>query len=71
MREVFRTASQHLRRLVPFDAAVWAATDPATGLPTAPTRAENVAREVVKLYREDKLFSVVPLQLARTETALD
>ena len=27
-----------LRRLVPFDASVWLAVDPATGLPTAPTR---------------------------------
>ena len=32
--ELFAGASARLRRLVPFDAAVWLATDPATGLPT-------------------------------------
>jgi DNA-binding CsgD family transcriptional regulator len=42
VREVFRVASERLRRLVPFDAAVWLASDPATGLPTAPTRIENL-----------------------------
>jgi DNA-binding CsgD family transcriptional regulator len=39
---LFREASSRLRRLVPFDAAVWLGTDPATGLPTAPTRTENM-----------------------------
>ncbi len=43
VREVFAAASARLRRLVPFDAAVWLALDPATNLPTAPTRAENMA----------------------------
>jgi hypothetical protein len=42
VREMFRATSEHLRRLIPFDAAVWLATDPATGLPTAPTRTENL-----------------------------
>ena len=42
VRELFRAASGRLRRLVPFDAAVWLASDPATGLPTAPTRVENM-----------------------------
>jgi DNA-binding CsgD family transcriptional regulator len=40
--EVFAAASPRLRRLVPFDAAVWLGTDPATTLPTVPTRAENM-----------------------------
>jgi len=40
--EVFRIASERLRRVVPFDASVWMSTDPATGLPTAPSRAENL-----------------------------
>jgi hypothetical protein len=40
--EVFAEASPRLRRLVPFDASAWVATDPATGLPIAPTRIENV-----------------------------
>jgi DNA-binding CsgD family transcriptional regulator len=42
VRDVFAAASERLRRLVPFDAAVWLSTDPATNLPTAPTRAENM-----------------------------
>jgi DNA-binding CsgD family transcriptional regulator len=42
VRELFAAASSRLRRLVPFDAAAWMATDPATTLPTAPTRAENL-----------------------------
>ncbi len=44
VRELFAAASERLRRLVSFDAAVWLATDPATSLPTAPTRSENMAR---------------------------
>jgi DNA-binding CsgD family transcriptional regulator len=40
--EVFATASTRLRHLVPFDSAVWLATDPATSMPTAPTRKENL-----------------------------
>ncbi|WP_131741995.1 helix-turn-helix transcriptional regulator [Actinomadura roseirufa] len=39
---VFGRASSALRRLVPFDAAVWAATDPETGLITAPMLVENL-----------------------------
>jgi DNA-binding CsgD family transcriptional regulator len=39
---VFAEASTRLRRLVPFDAAVWLTTDPGTGLPTAPTLADNL-----------------------------
>jgi DNA-binding CsgD family transcriptional regulator len=42
VRSLFATASRRLRRLVPFDASVWIATDPATSLPTAPTRSENM-----------------------------
>ena len=40
--DVFDTASPRLRRLVPFDAAAWVGTDPATGLPTAPTRVDDL-----------------------------
>jgi len=39
--DVFTETSTRLRRLVPFDAAVWMSTDPGTGLPTAPTRVEG------------------------------
>ena len=42
VRDLFAAASERLRRLVPFDAAVWLATDPATNLPTAPIRSENM-----------------------------
>jgi DNA-binding CsgD family transcriptional regulator len=42
---VLAEASTRLGRLVPFDAAVWFMTDPATGLPVAPTRIENVPDE--------------------------
>ena len=41
VRGLFAAASERLRRLVPFDAAVWMGTDPATTLPTSPTRVEN------------------------------
>ena len=39
---VFAEASRQLRRLVPFDAAVWLTTDPGTGLPTAPTLVDSL-----------------------------
>jgi DNA-binding CsgD family transcriptional regulator len=42
VRGVFAAASERLRRLVPFDAAVWMATDPATALPAVPTRTEHL-----------------------------
>ncbi|NES81012.1 MAG: acyl-CoA dehydrogenase [Moorea sp. SIO2B7] len=32
---------------------------------------ENVAQELVKLYREEKLFSIVPFQLAKKQTQED
>ncbi len=39
---VFAEASTRLRRLVPFDAAVWLTTDPVTGLPTETTFADSL-----------------------------
>jgi DNA-binding CsgD family transcriptional regulator len=39
---VFAEASTRLRRLVPFDAAVWLTTDPGTGLPTTPTFSDHL-----------------------------
>jgi DNA-binding CsgD family transcriptional regulator len=56
VRDVFAAASERLRRLVPFDASVWLATDPDSGLPTAPTRAENM---------EERIRSVGPDALTR------
>jgi alkylation response protein AidB-like acyl-CoA dehydrogenase len=32
---------------------------------------ENLAQEMVKLYREEKMFSIVPFQLAQTQTQED
>lgn len=40
--EVFAIASSRVRALVPFDAAIWVTTDPATGLPIGHTRIEDV-----------------------------
>jgi DNA-binding CsgD family transcriptional regulator len=40
--DVFGAASPRLRRLVPFDAAAWMATDPGTGLPTSPVRIDDL-----------------------------
>jgi DNA-binding CsgD family transcriptional regulator len=40
--DLFAAASDRLPELVQFDAAVWLASDPATSLPTAPTRSENM-----------------------------
>src|SRR5688500_1985832 len=39
---VFAAVSTSLRALVPFDAAAWLATDPATGLPTSPVRIDDL-----------------------------
>lgn len=35
------------------------------------TYVENVAKELLKLYREDQLFSIVPFQLAHSQTKED
>jgi DNA-binding CsgD family transcriptional regulator len=43
VRDVFAAASERLPELIQFDASVWLATDPATSLPTAPTRSENMS----------------------------
>ncbi|GII52747.1 helix-turn-helix transcriptional regulator [Planotetraspora thailandica] len=40
--EVFAATARRLRRVVPYDAAAWFGTDPATVLPTTPIRAENI-----------------------------
>jgi DNA-binding CsgD family transcriptional regulator len=40
--DVFARSSARLRAIVPFDAAAWVATDPGTGLPTAPVRIDEL-----------------------------
>jgi DNA-binding CsgD family transcriptional regulator len=71
---VFAEASTRLRRLVPFDAAVWLTTDPGTGLPTAPTLADNLEldgeqEQCSELWRREFLVADVNLyrDLARAE----
>lgn len=63
--EVFAAASPRLRRLVPYDSAIWLATDPETGMPTSPTRKENChefnERECVTVWeREFSVEDVIP-----------
>src|SRR5215218_6939564 len=71
---VFGAASARLRRLVPFDAAVWLTTDPGTGLPTAPTLADNLEldgdrEQCSAMWRREFLVADVNLyrDLARAE----
>jgi DNA-binding CsgD family transcriptional regulator len=71
---VFAAASARLRRLVPFDAAVWLTTDPGTGLPTAPTLADNLEldgerEQCSAMWRREFLVADVNLyrDLARAE----
>ncbi len=77
IQELYGTASERLQRLVPFDAAVWLTTDPATNLPTAPTRSENVAHvcrgdihSCVRVWEDEFLVEDVNQyrHLARSET---
>ncbi|MFC5828383.1 helix-turn-helix transcriptional regulator [Nonomuraea insulae] len=67
--DFFGRASARLRRLMPFDAAVWSATDPETGLVTAPMLVENLgSREDCAAYWESELLeeNVLPFRdLAR------
>ncbi|XVV07245.1 response regulator transcription factor [Actinosynnema sp. CA-248983] len=53
---LFAEASDKLRRLVPFDASVWQASDPATGLATAPMRAENLGEDGCDTYWDSELL---------------
>ncbi|MET7365618.1 LuxR C-terminal-related transcriptional regulator [Streptomyces sp. NPDC005566] len=68
-RELFGRTSAKLRRLMPFDSAVWAATDPETGLITAPMLVENLGSgEGCSAYWESELLEedVLPFRdLAR------
>ncbi|WP_218004824.1 response regulator transcription factor [Actinomadura macra] len=67
--DLFRGTSARLRRLVGYQAAAWSATDPDTGLVTAPMRVENLGRgEECFAYWECALLeeSVIPYrELAR------
>ncbi|CAM5686890.1 helix-turn-helix domain-containing protein [Streptomyces aurantiogriseus] len=54
---MFADASAQLRRLLPFDAAVWRVTDPETGIMTAPIHAENIDEKSCAAYWELELFA--------------
>lgn len=54
---MFAEASTQLRRLMPYDAAVWRVTDPVTGMMTAPVRAENLDEGGCAVYWESELFT--------------
>ena len=63
---VFAEASTRLRRLVPFDAAVWLTTDPGTGLPTTPAFTDNLEldgdqEQCSELWRREFLVADVNL----------
>ncbi|MFI7273044.1 LuxR C-terminal-related transcriptional regulator [Streptomyces sp. NPDC049879] len=54
---MFAEASSGLRALLPYDASVWRATDPLTGLMAAPVRAENLDEGGCAVYWECELFT--------------
>jgi DNA-binding CsgD family transcriptional regulator len=54
---MFEEASALLRKLLPYDAAVWRVTDPVTGMMTAPIRAENLDEGGCAVYWESELFT--------------
>src|SRR5690606_7007517 len=54
---LFAETSTALRRRVPFDAALWQTTDPATGLATAPMRAENLGSDACTAYWDTELLT--------------
>ncbi|MFD7549569.1 LuxR C-terminal-related transcriptional regulator [Streptomyces sp. NPDC059816] len=54
---MFAEVSRRLRRLLPYDAAVWRVTDPVTGMMTAPVRVENLDEGGCAAYWESELFT--------------
>ncbi|WP_454199986.1 LuxR C-terminal-related transcriptional regulator [Nocardia sp. Marseille-Q1738] len=54
---LFAATSARLRRVAPFDAAVWVATDPLNGLTTAPVRIENLHRGGCGTYWESEFLA--------------
>jgi DNA-binding CsgD family transcriptional regulator len=74
IRELFVDVSGRLRRLLEFDGAVWLASDPATGLPTAPSLIDTLGsfggRDVCERFWEAEFAveDVAPYrELARSE----
>jgi DNA-binding CsgD family transcriptional regulator len=54
---MFAQASARLRRVVPFDAAVWRVTDPETGIMTTPMHGENIDAQGCFEYWETELLA--------------
>ncbi|GGW48630.1 LuxR family transcriptional regulator [Streptomyces galilaeus] len=54
---LFSTLATQLRRVVPYDAAVWRATDPDTGMITSPILAENIEGHSCAVYWQYELFT--------------
>jgi DNA-binding CsgD family transcriptional regulator len=54
--QLFTEASARLHRMLPFEAAVWRAADPATALVAAPVRVEHVAGKHCAAYWESELL---------------
>ncbi|GAA3007333.1 LuxR family transcriptional regulator BagY/FevT [Streptomyces fulvorobeus] len=54
---MFSTLATQLRRVVPYDAAVWRATDPDTGMITSPILAENIEDHSCAVYWQYELFT--------------
>ncbi|KUF15491.1 LuxR family transcriptional regulator BagY/FevT [Streptomyces silvensis] len=53
---LFSTLAAQLRTAVPYDAAVWRATDPDTGMMTSPIVAENIDDRSCAVYWQYELF---------------
>jgi DNA-binding CsgD family transcriptional regulator len=54
---LFAVTSDRLRRVAPFDAAVWVATDPINGLTAAPVRIENLQPGGCGIYWESEFLA--------------
>jgi DNA-binding CsgD family transcriptional regulator len=55
--ELFVAVADRLRRLLPYDTAVWRVTDPVTGMMTAPVYTENLDGSGCADYWEIELFA--------------
>jgi DNA-binding CsgD family transcriptional regulator len=56
LAQLFTEASARLRRMLPFDAAVWRAADPVTALVAAPVRTEHIDGKHCTAYWESELL---------------
>jgi len=71
--DLFRRASERLRKVVPFDGSAWFAVDPSTLLATVPARVENVdPRQCVNFWTHEMSGEDVLLfrDLARSESGM-